>query len=105
MRSFVQDNRRRKGESFPRVCRALARRQNLVGAGRGSLANVKAFRFMPKKGGDAVNDLIQWGTGAEAGEGMELLDRGHAAHHVLKAGFVGLVVGHVLNGKIGRASW
>src|SRR6266480_6410343 len=72
---------------------------NLVGAGCGNLANVRAFRFMLKKGRDAVNDLIQWSTGAEAGEGMELFDRGHAAHHVLKAGFVGLVVGHVLNGR------
>ena len=30
---------------------------------------------------------------------MELFDRGHAAHHVLKTGFVGLVVGHILNGR------
>src|SRR5258706_13067886 len=30
---------------------------------------------------------------------MELFDRGHAAHHVLEAGFVGLIVRHVLNGR------
>src|SRR6266700_4979232 len=75
------------------------RGRNLVGAGRGSLASLLAFRFMLKKGGDAVNDLIQWGTGTVVGEGVELFDRGHAAHHVLKAGFVGLVVGYILNGR------
>src|SRR5437667_4952970 len=75
------------------------RGRNLVGAGRGYLVNVPAFSFMLKEGGHPVNDLIQWCAGTEAGEGMELLDRGHAAHHVLKAGFVGLVVGHVLNGR------
>src|SRR6266480_5249106 len=74
------------------------RGQSLVGAGCGYLVDAQAFLFLLKKSGDAVNDLIQRSAGTEASKGMELFDRGHAAHHVLKAGFVGLVVGHVLNG-------
>src|SRR2546430_5079224 len=30
---------------------------------------------------------------------MELFDGGHATHHVLEAGFVGPVVGYILNGR------
>src|SRR6266480_8095362 len=72
--------------------------QSLVGAGCGYLVDAQAFLFLLKKSGDTVNDLIQGSTGTEASKGLELIDGGHAAHHVLKAGFVGLVVGHVLNG-------
>src|SRR6266513_439953 len=75
------------------------RGQSLVGAGCGYLVDAQAFLFLLKKSGDAVNDLIQRSAGTEASKGMELFDGGHAAHHVLKAGFVGLVVGHILNGR------
>src|SRR5882762_4770568 len=73
-------------------------RQSSVGAGCGYLVDAQAFLFLLKKSGDTVNDLIQRSTGTEASKGIELIDGGHAAHHVLKAGFVGLVVGHILNG-------
>src|SRR5882672_3356839 len=33
----------------------------------------------------------------EAGEGLEFFHGGHAAHHVLEAGFIGFVVGNVLD--------
>src|SRR5260370_35555921 len=36
---------------------------------------------------------------AETSQGMEFFEEGHATHHVLKAGFVGSVVGYVLNGR------
>src|SRR5882762_2042916 len=74
------------------------RGQSSVGAGCGYLVDAQAFLFLLKKSGDTVNDLIQRSTGTEASKGIELFDGGHAAHHVLKAGFVGLVVRHVLNG-------
>src|SRR5882762_2413064 len=74
------------------------RGQSSVGAGCGYLVDSQAFLFLLKKSGDTVNDLIQRSTGTEASKGIELIDGGHAAHHVLKAGFVGLVVRHVLNG-------
>src|SRR6266849_1159441 len=77
----------------------LADRQELVGAGCGHALNVQVVRFLLKKGGDAVDDFIQRSAGAEAGEGLELIDGRDAAHHVLEAGLVGLVVGHVLDGR------
>src|SRR5712692_1461139 len=73
--------------------------RNLVGAGCGYALDVQGLWFLLKKGSDAVDDLIQRSMGAEAGEGVELIDGGHAAHHVLEARFVGLVVRHVLNGR------
>src|SRR5258708_1807566 len=79
--------------------RHLARGRNLFSAGCGYPRNVQAFLFLLKKGGHAINDLIQRSPGTEAGEGMQLFDGGHATHHVLEAGFVGLVVRHVLNGR------
>ena len=87
---------RRKGAVWPRG-------RNLVGAGCGYSLSVQGFRFLHKKGGDAVDDFIQRSVGTKASEGMKLIDAGHAAHHVLKAGFVGLVVWHVLDGR-GAAS-
>src|SRR5882762_14250 len=73
-------------------------RQSSVGACCGYLVDAQAFLFLLKKSGDTVNNLIQRSKGTEASKGIELIDGGHAAHHVLKAGFVGLVVGHILNG-------
>src|SRR6266550_6184658 len=75
------------------------RGQGLVGAGCGYFVDAQAFLFLLKKSGDTVNDLIQRSSGTETSKGLELIDGGHAAHHVLKAGFVGLVVGHILNGR------
>src|SRR5713101_501785 len=77
--------------------------RNLVGAGRGYPMNVQAFDLLLKKNGDPVDDFIQGSTRTESGEGMELIDARHTAHHVLEARFIGLVVGHVLNGR-GTAS-
>src|SRR5258707_66582 len=91
--------RERKPKIFSIECRELASGRNLVGAGCGYTLDVLAFLFLLKKGRNAINDLIQGGLGTEAGEGMQLFDEGHTAHHVLEAGFVGLVVRHVLNGR------
>src|SRR5260370_26472712 len=77
----------------------LASGGNLVGAGCGYALNVQAFRFLLKKSGDAVNDLIQRSAGTEAGEVVDFFDGRNAAHHVLEAGFVNLVVRDVLNGR------
>jgi len=30
---------------------------------------------------------------------MEFIDTGHTAHHVLEAGFVGLVIRHIFDGR------
>src|SRR5260370_34874875 len=77
----------------------LASRGNLVSAGCGYALNVQAFRFLLKKSGDAVNDLIQRSAGTEAGEGGEFFDGRNAAHHVLERGFVSLRVRAVRNGR------
>ncbi len=73
--------------------------RDLVGAGCGYALNVQGFWFLLKKGGDAFDDFVQRSAGAEAGEGLELIDGRHATHHVLEAGLVGLVVWHVLDGR------
>src|SRR5260370_37044304 len=73
--------------------------RDLVGACCGYALNVQGVWFLLKKGGDAVDDFVQRSAGAEAGEGLELIDGGDAAHHVLEAGLVGLVVWHVLDGR------
>src|SRR5260370_39905377 len=91
---FAQDDRQRKGESLAKEGRDLVNGGNLVGTGCGYLVDGQAFLFLLKKSGDPVDDLIQRSTGAEASKGVELFDGGPATHHVLKAGFVGLVVGH-----------
>src|SRR5260370_6506615 len=73
--------------------------RDLVGAGCGYALNVQGVWFLLKIAGDAVDDFVQRSAGAEAGEGLELIDGRHATHHVLEAGLVGLVVWHVLDGR------
>jgi len=51
--------------------------------------------------GYAVDDFVERGLRAEAGEGVELIDAGDTAHHVLETRFVGLIVGDEFDG--GRA--
>src|SRR2546430_16903378 len=72
--------------------------RELVGAGCSYPVSFETFCLLLKKGGDAVNDLIQSSGRAEPGQGVQLFDGGHAAHHVLKARLVGLIVRHVLHG-------
>src|SRR5208282_3764111 len=49
--------------------------------------------------GNPVDNLREADLRAETGKGMELIDARHAAHHVFKAGLVGLVVGDELDGR------
>lgn len=60
------------------------------------------FLLFAEEGGDAVDDFVEGGLGPEAGEGLEFIDAGNAAHHVLEAWFVGLIVGYEFDG--GRAA-
>src|SRR5713226_1507155 len=79
--------------------RGLDSRRELVGAGCSYALNVQVVCFLLKKGGDAVDDFVQGSAGTESGEGLKLIDGGDAAHHILKAGLVGLVVRDVLDGR------
>ena len=72
---------------------------SLVGASGGYSLDVWGTGLLLEEGGDAVNDFIQGSAGTEASECVELIDAGDAAHHVLEAGFVGLVIGNVLDGR------
>src|SRR5215469_4506382 len=56
--------------------------------------------FLPVIGGHPVDDLRQGGLRAKAGQRVEFIDRGHAAHHVLEAGLVGFLVGNIMNGRV-----
>src|SRR5215467_6668450 len=49
--------------------------------------------------GHAVNNFVQGYARAKAGESFELFDAGDAAHHVFEAGFIGLVIRNVLDGR------
>ena len=67
---LAQDDRQRKGEHLSKERRDLASGRNLVSAGCGYLGSFQAFRFLLKKSGNAVNDLIQRSAGTEASKGM-----------------------------------
>src|SRR5580700_4249734 len=47
----------------------------------------------------AVNDLVERGLRAEAGERLEFIDAGDAPHHILKTRLVGLVVRNKFDGR------
>jgi len=64
----------------------------LVGAGGGHSLDVWAPDFCWKKA--ATRSMISFrGVRDGSGKSMELIDTRNAAHHVLEAGFVGLVIG------------
>ncbi len=77
----------------------------LVGIGRRHPAEIGESKvFLPEMLSYAVNDLIQGGLRAEAGQCVKFLDGRHAPHHVFKSGLVGLVIGNVLDGGGARGS-
>src|ERR1700674_2731945 len=89
----------RKAKIVGRESDDLPNRQNLVSAGCCYLVNVHSLCLLLEKDGDAVDDFVQRGAGAKTSESLELFHGGNAAHHVLEAGLVGLVVGHVFDGR------
>ncbi len=61
---------------------------------------VARFFLLAEESGNAVDNFIERRLRAEAGEGVEFIDARDAAHHVLEAWFVGLIVGHKFDGRI-----
>lgn len=85
--------------------RRRVRQVVLVGIGRRHPAEIGESKvFLPEMLSYAVNDLIQGGLRAEAGQCVKFLDGRHAPHHVFKSGLVGLVIGNVLDGGGARGS-
>ena len=86
------------GRSEPRPTKEK-RRQNAVATsnrmrldgGIGGGAGLRGrLGFFAEEGGDAVDDVVEAGARAEAGQSFELIDAGDAAHHVFETGLVGL---------------
>jgi len=73
-----------------------------LNCGAGGGVRYGGVLLLAEEGSDAVDDFVKRGLGAETGEGVEFVDTGDAAHHVLEARFVGLVVGDEFDG--GRAA-
>src|SRR5579863_3101290 len=55
------------------------------------------FGLLLEEVGDSIDDFVEGGTWAEAGQSFELIDAGDATHHVLEARLVRLVVGDVFD--------
>src|ERR1700722_12010085 len=58
----------------------------------GGGARSGGFFLLAEVDGYAVDDFVERGLGTEAGQGVEFIDAGDAAHHVLETRFVGLIV-------------
>src|ERR1700686_1190474 len=50
------------------------------------------LRLTSEIGGHAIDNFGERRSGPESSKGMQLIDAGHAAHHVLKTGFIRLIV-------------
>jgi hypothetical protein len=74
-------------------------RRSSSGAGGRDLVNYFGINLLPEVAGNSINDFVQGGLRAEAGEGLEFFDGGDAAHHVLEAGLVSFVVGDIFDGR------
>src|SRR6266850_4763674 len=89
----------KKSENHSGAIGDTTERWRSVRASGGYPLKVRAFGLLLEERSDAVDDFVERGAGTEAGEGLEFLDGGDTAHHVLEAGFIGFVVRNILDGR------
>src|SRR5882762_5147017 len=96
---FQRADGKEKRKSLQRNGQRQPRNGTSIRAGGGYALKVRPFKLLLEERSDPVDDFVKRGAGTEAGEGLEFFDRRDAAHHVLEAGFIGFVVGNILDGR------